>query len=276
MRIFWKILGFAFVMLLFDTLFSYLSTCDPQSHPNPYNQSREEYCSAFRGPFVSLVRFGLVQTGHLLHDSAEAVIAAFTIVLAISTIALWRSTEKLFQAGERQIGATEKAAEAALLSARVSAGVERPFLYIKNPTITFEGQSANSSFRVVNLGRTPAIVEMIFYRLRPYPNGLPKDIGTLRFRTEIRDKFYLTTGEETGLFESRLADLESSPNVGKGNVFLLIYVVYEDVFGNRRSAHFCYGWGKSHPRIQRGDNPIRVGGPNFNYDRVDREGDGGK
>jgi hypothetical protein len=36
-------------------------------------------------------------------DNDKAVVAAFTIVLALSTIGLWLATNKLWEAGERQL-----------------------------------------------------------------------------------------------------------------------------------------------------------------------------
>ena len=47
----------------------------------------------------------LIGTLTWLERHGEAVIAAFTIVLALSTIGLWRATRKLYEAGEQQIAA---------------------------------------------------------------------------------------------------------------------------------------------------------------------------
>ena len=55
----------------------------------------------------------------------EAVIAAFTIVLALSTIGLWRATRKLYEAGEQQIAAVGDIAEAAKDLAEHTRTVER-------------------------------------------------------------------------------------------------------------------------------------------------------
>ena len=92
-----RLVAFALILLLFDFVFSLLSTCNPASHPNPAGLTADEYCSAFRGPITSsAVTFG-TWSAHALHQWAERLIALFTIVLAVSTIALWRSTQHLWE-----------------------------------------------------------------------------------------------------------------------------------------------------------------------------------
>jgi hypothetical protein len=165
MRLFWTIFWLAAAALLFDTLFSYLSTCDPQSFPNPYSQSQEHSCSAFRGPFVTGVVFLLNWFGRVLHAYGQAAIAALTIILAGSIIALWRSAEKLARASDRQIGQSEKAAEAVLKSADVAEkkmlAAQRPWISVEmriNESLTYDvnGLRISLLFILKNGGNSPA------------------------------------------------------------------------------------------------------------------------
>jgi hypothetical protein len=150
--IFWRVVAFGAVLLLFDAVFSWLSTCDPASYPSPTNQSYEEYCSALKGPLVTVAKFLLYRVGYGLRDYGEAVVAAFTIVLAISTIALWRSTEKLFQAGERQIAMTRD----------IFVANQRPWIKVTVTIIepfSSDGHQAllGLSIQLQNTGNTPAL-----------------------------------------------------------------------------------------------------------------------
>lgn len=73
-------------------------------------------CGIDQGPLAR----GFIGFANGLEAHGEAVIAAFTIILAISTIGLWSSTHALFKAGERQIELARISADAALKSANVS------------------------------------------------------------------------------------------------------------------------------------------------------------
>ena len=46
--------------------------------------------------------------GHFIHENADPIIAAFTVVLAISTVLLWMATRGLYEAGERQLAHAER------------------------------------------------------------------------------------------------------------------------------------------------------------------------
>lgn len=67
--------------------------------------SHKQECSTHN---IALVP--LAYAGGLLQEHGEAVIAAFTVILAGSTIALWQSTEKLWRGGEQQIKLSRKVA----------------------------------------------------------------------------------------------------------------------------------------------------------------------
>jgi hypothetical protein len=92
-------------------------------------------------------------TGNVLHDFGEAVVAFFTIVLALSTIALWRATEKLFGAGERQMKLLEKNAIAD----------QRAWLAVSDLQLHDDvrfgrhGIDFHISVKITNFGKTPAL-----------------------------------------------------------------------------------------------------------------------
>jgi hypothetical protein len=214
-------------------------------------------------------------------DNDKVIVAAFTIVLAVSTIGLWlatiglqRSTNRLWEAGERQIDATEKTADAAVRSAAVAVGVERPILYVVNPDITFsEDGGATATFTIINLGRTPAILEYAWYGLRYFPEAkLPESTyyNRRQGRRIIRD---------TLLPERGVIDLEISSGPRKEapytrmNAYLMVVMYYSDVFGTFRKAGFLFGWPKQGRRVI-GEELRRLGRERWNYDRIESDDNG--
>ena len=64
--------------------------------------NKEEHdCPTFFAGSLLLYQRGFEWIKH--DDNDKAVVAAFTIVLALSTIGLWLATNKLWEAGERQL-----------------------------------------------------------------------------------------------------------------------------------------------------------------------------
>jgi hypothetical protein len=117
----------------------------PQEHATSGKNDDQQTCpTLFQG---SLILLGRVD--HFLEQHDKSIIGLFTIVLAVSTIGLWLSTDKLWRAGKRQmkliaansthqskdmrasIAAARRAADAAMLSARASIGIELPLLRIE-------------------------------------------------------------------------------------------------------------------------------------------------
>lgn len=196
------------------------------------------------------------------------VYVTYRLVKATSDLRI--STDRLWEAGERQIAVAKQAADAALMSAKVAAGVERPFVYVKDPTITIsEDGSVEAGLRLINLGRTPAIVHAASYKLRHRPEGLPLPNNRLRFYTQM-GRFFLHEREETDPVSAHLpAPAEGVERPRKSNTFLLVHIYYADVFGNRRRAKYCYGWDRG-ALAQRSRTPYRVGGKEYNYERIER------
>jgi len=127
----------------------------------------------------------LIGTLTWLERHGEAVIAAFTIVLALSTIGLWRATRKLYEAGEQQIAAVGDIAEAAKDLAEHTRTVERAYVKLsqtdaataRNPLRTKAKQGVESWNRN-NLAHAPNLDEATenaaqWRGLKPYGQSCP-------------------------------------------------------------------------------------------------------
>src|ERR1700693_3187047 len=112
---FWVVAALVVIALFYDGIFSWLSTCDQISGYPAADQEYKKHCSAFQGPLVSLIRFGVLRFGGLLHDYRDEIVAAFTAVLAVSTILLWT--------------VTPDAADSAKLASQHIPTVERAYLF---------------------------------------------------------------------------------------------------------------------------------------------------
>jgi hypothetical protein len=224
----------------------------------------------------SLILFG--QLDHFIEAHDKSIVAGFTIVLAISTIGLWLatiglqgSTNRLWEAGERQIGAAEKAADAALMSAKLALGTERPLLYVKPEIILSEdGLHASVKFTIINLGRTPAILDYGTYSLKNYPGGLPPNGVSHKHFQRIERYQILHERGESEPFEWTQEVIPGQTPFTKKNVKLLVRLYYADVFGTVRQADFCFGWPKRRGPFLRHDLR-RVGGDKYNYERIYRD-----
>jgi hypothetical protein len=246
MLIFWRTVGFVAVLLLFDTLFSHLSTCDPASYPNPANQSYGEYCSALRGPFISFLRSILAR----LEEHSESVIAAFTVVLAISTIALWSATRNLWQAGKEQFGIARQTAEAAQKSAvvaeRTLKDYERPWLFIDlDDAIHRPSKNVGAwhiAFTLNNYGRSPAIIDSIHCGIN---SGTKPDdplimlgsIGVLGPGKE-QGKFRFSFPE--GITPTLKDRIYEFPVAAGEDLFLRIEIAYYDIHNGIHFAGDCW------------------------------------
>jgi hypothetical protein len=120
-------------------------------------------------------------------DNDKAVVAGFTVVLAISTIGLWLATNRLWSAGERQLELLAKTAasqsrdmQASVKVATRSAEVaertmilnDRPWVAVDielaGPLIfTEEKCSIDIKYAIKNVGRSPAIKAGIFIEFVP-------------------------------------------------------------------------------------------------------------
>jgi hypothetical protein len=121
-----------------------LSLCllQAQDDPQSADQDAPKYCAAFH----TGVQVFFEQTNHFLETHDKGVVGAFTIVLAISTIGLWMATNRLWEAGENQLRHLSETASVQL----------RAYVYVEKTDLTFKDNVWNHSFRIKNVGRTPA------------------------------------------------------------------------------------------------------------------------
>ena len=129
----------------------------------------------------------------------EAVIAAFTIVLALSTIGLWRATSKLYKAGEQQIAVVGDIAEAAKDASEHTRTVERAYVKLSHMAPGLKSEPTGLflvRMRAKNTGRTPASVTDM--RVKPVlklkAKGLPAEPNYKRKGGDTHKAFLVANG----------------------------------------------------------------------------------
>jgi hypothetical protein len=204
MRVIGRVLVFVVLWLIFESLISWLATCDPASHDYGQYKAPEDYCSSFKGPLILFSRVFLTWLGRLITDEHDALTALGTLVIALFTFTLWRATDRLWKAGERQLeltraigrrqnlamaesnSAARQAAGAAERSAEALINAERAHLFVviekhnlrealRSAAFYGESNSPNMqdsqipssslSFFIKNMGRSAAILTEASYRL---------------------------------------------------------------------------------------------------------------
>lgn len=175
-------------------------------------------------------------------DNDKAVVAGFTIVLAISTIGLWLATNKLWSTGERQIKllaetsaaqsrdmqASIKVAQTAVKAAQKSADAaelsmveaDRPWIEvdikISGPLIfTHEGIEISAEAKFKNTGRSPAINVGFEFKLCP-------DVGEAsRFASDsakiMRRSFTTTLGTGQVIYPGKDAKISDTLRMKRGD-----------------------------------------------------------
>jgi hypothetical protein len=167
------------ILLILDAEISWFSTCYEMAYHGGHHQNPTEYCSIDQGPFL---RF-LVWLEGIFESHRDAVIAAFTVVLAISTMGLWHATYGLWEASKEaaaqqsrdmqaSIAGANRAAEAAKQAAeaaRDSADTEedaliataRPRIIVRRVEAIFlmpPNRPVSAQFRITNVGGSRAIL----------------------------------------------------------------------------------------------------------------------
>jgi hypothetical protein len=168
-------------------------------------------------------------TGEFIHGNGEAIIAFFTIILALSTIALWSATGRLYEAGERQFLATF-----------------RPRLLVREVTWAKNGVSLT----VENVGGNPCtIVESDFLLRSGDPDGRvlrtkgKNSVGrvTLKVGQFLDHVHGFDEGEEsfTAGFVGPETLLAGALHDGlTSSVFFLGTIIYQDRLMTRRRMAF--------------------------------------
>lgn len=192
----WFIVIFAY--LAFAEVLSWapvndLSFCliQPEHGGQTSNHDHQKYCPAFHTGVVAAL--DALDGFFERHD--KAVVAGFTVVLAISTIGLWLATNRLWEAGENQRDLLERtskeqardmqasidaAKEANILSRDIFISEQRPWLrWQMNPNAMLKKNGPKLTLEafgsIQNLGKIPAFD--ISYTARLY--SPPPDVAAI-------------------------------------------------------------------------------------------------
>ena len=206
-------------------------------HQGSY-ETFQDYISAF-ATAVGIHRDCL---GEFVENKGEAILATFTVILAISTIMLWLATRDLFEAGERQIDIIERSTKNAEMALNQ---LEGPLIDISKITTELD-VGANYSARrgpivavhFKNHGRGPASITTINCRytfVEKLPDAPPYLKATTHSTTLI-----LGPGQETDapyIYELEMPARE--PGTQASGMFLFFgFIEYKGIFGGTHTYAF--------------------------------------
>jgi hypothetical protein len=160
--------------------------------------------------------------GEFIHTNGEAVIALFTIILAIATILLWVVTQGILTDSRHT---TEKQLRAYLF-------IEECFF----ETITQNGFTI--ALNIKNFGQTPAYRIRVAGQARPFPD--PK---TRIFTINEPSEYHVTLGPSAGYSHTievtkvHAAGI-SAIRAGVDQVYVWGLISYEDCFGGNQKTPF--------------------------------------
>ena len=239
-------------LVIIDTGISLALTCHEQGYKPGSGQNFVEGCSVFQGPILRFVFW----FANAFDKHGEAVIAFFTIVLAISTIGLWWSTRKLWEAGEKQIAVAAFAANSSEQSARAAQRAAaimdqtaerqlRAYVLASECKISAIESIAEASVIAQNYGQTPAyeLESWIGIRLRKFP--VTDDL----FETEAAPiskaahgagaTFTMNCKAKRALTQEELAGIRD----GSWGYFVVGAITYKDIFGHTQTTKMKFGSG---------------------------------
>jgi hypothetical protein len=194
-------------------------------------------------------------TGHVLYEYRDAITAVATAFIAAFTFTLWQSTKDMMQA----TGESVRVAERAL------ADLERPYLYIFNPSglkIDLDQEEPFHYFRysVANYGKTPARIERAFvgisagvapkqpvavigwddFLVSPlFVTGERRDSPTASVPDEIE---IIETADENGQYDTPVLTVGSE-------FFLWIIINYSGPFSKGHETSACWRWDSDSRRL---------------------------
>jgi hypothetical protein len=226
-----RVLIFAALWLLFECVISLLATCDQvaeQARHYSGTEQAQKHCSALTGPLVSVVWAVVVWSGHVLEGYGEAVIAAFTIVLAIATGFLYRATRDLVRGAED----TSERQLRAYLSVELSGfNISR-----------HEGRFfCEPSYKISNTGQTPAYAVEQLIDLKIYPWPLPADFIVLSPTTSpLPSKTTINPRQTVAGTARKMLTLDADALEKKGERIYVVGVFkFVDAFRHARHVRFC-------------------------------------
>lgn len=257
----------AFLIAILDGMISSAITCHPvgANADHGTNAQENQQCTALAGPIL----LSLSAIVAFLDKHGEAVVGAFTIVLATFTGRLWYSTEKLWTA-------TSRTAE---ISERALTELEAPFLAINinDPGISLSDKAINFGTlqcSIINYGRTPASI-LEFFANTPLVN-----MDDLKFATPIDPQktrgnlmpygvIAPPNGGETRNFPFIVIFREDfrevpPPPPSKTIPFFIGFLRYKDVLNNCFVLGFCFMYERESSQW------LLAGGDEYNYCRKER------
>jgi hypothetical protein len=188
----------------------------------------------------------------------DAIIAVFTVILAIKTSGLFVETAGLRSAADKQAGdmkesiaAAQRAAEAAQLSAKAAVSVEIPHVYIDNLEFQESGvgnlaaqlQFPHVAISVKNYGRTPAFLgqlaaEMLIAPMLPDAPDYSNTARDLPTGTVIEGStsYDLPTAR---LFNAVPIETIKDIIAERTYVWIYGYIFYRDFLRNPHCLRFC-------------------------------------
>jgi hypothetical protein len=175
--------------------------------------------------------------GDFIHGNVEAIIATFTVLLALSTIALWDATRRLFEAGERQFMATH-----------------RPEILVRTIQATGGGkkQIIGARLTIVNKGETDAIVDKIEGIIFPGASYVLPEITGNKLPYAARKLAPGGIWEEIDILSSeRDTDFLND----KVRLWCVGRIDYTDGGGRKRQTGFCRVYDSTIKKWNRQDDP---------------------
>jgi hypothetical protein len=288
----WRGWVFVFVALLFSIWIVVGSKSFQSCMQEEHHKSAQENAIKSPAQFFAAISACKDCSGHFVEENGEAIIASFTIILALSTIGLWLATNQLWQAGERQMELIErnavkqsaemleslsasrslaiaaaKSADAALTAndiAKVSAERQlRAYLALFKARIenVATGEKPNVSFKVRNMGQTPAFKLSghvgIGFGPFPIPRGAkvilpasPDEISRVDLAPKMRVAHSATMG--VPLTEIQFNQL----NERKAAIYIVANIEFTDAFNRKwiQRLRLMYNWRGLHS----GSNKVEV------------------
>jgi hypothetical protein len=273
MRWLWRVAVLIVAWFVFESVFSWLATCQPYQSKPDYG-GEENHCTLFGGPFILLTRFGLRGAWHFLGANEHELVAGFTIVLAVSTIGLWLATLWLWRetqaAAERQVrdmqaslAIADKTAQAAALNARAAVRANLPVLFLETPSLTQQEEprwentpyeeyvpgipsqtAVLRGYTAFNYGKTAALLVGLGVGSKIAP-GLPRKPHWERFypappQTILKegDSFAFEIITYHSLTEDEIAALAAGNSV----YWVFATLHYFDFLNQWRQARACWCW----------------------------------
>jgi hypothetical protein len=194
-------------------------------------------------------------TGHVLYEYRDAITAIATVFIAAFTFTLWRSTKRMTQA----------TAESVRIAERSLADLERPYIYVFNPSgfkidLNREDPFNYFQYSIANYGKTPARIESAFvgisagigpkhpdavlgwhdFLVSPlFVSGERRDNPTASVPNEIQ---IIETADENGQYDT--------PVLTDGSEFFLwIIIKYSGPFSKGHETSACWRWSSDSRRL---------------------------